>query len=232
MVHEMSTEGVAAAPSPLSGMVPTARFLIPRLFIAGVLPAIGYTLLRPHVGADWKALAIVLVFPLGLIVSERVRQGFFDPVGVIAMIGILVGLTGALVFHGNATLLKMRDSLLTGVFGVVCIVSLAARRPIMFALGRAFATAGDPTKVDDFNAIWDAPGAARRFRMVTAVWGFGLLTEAVVRLTLALTISTQHFVEISPVVNFSTLGALLWFTTRFIRAGEREALAAAGTPAV
>src|SRR5947207_12490004 len=35
----------------------------------------------------------------------------------------------------------------------------------------SFATGGDPEQVEEFNGIWDLPGAARRFRFVTAVWG-------------------------------------------------------------
>jgi len=46
------------------GMVPDVRRLVPQLLIAGVLPVIGYSLLRPHVGSDATALAAVMVFPL------------------------------------------------------------------------------------------------------------------------------------------------------------------------
>jgi hypothetical protein len=34
-----------------------------------------------------------------------------------ALVGIAIGLIGAVAFHGDATLLKVRDSLVTGVFG-------------------------------------------------------------------------------------------------------------------
>ena len=42
--------------------------------------------------------------------------------------------------QGNATLLKVRESMVTGAFGVICLVSLPMSRPAMFYLGRAFAT--------------------------------------------------------------------------------------------
>jgi hypothetical protein len=205
------------------GMVPSVRRLAPQILIAGVLPVIGYSLLRPHVGSDATALAAVMVFPIADIAIERRRHGQIEPIGIISLIGIVVGLIGAIALHGNATLLKVRESMLTGLFGLVCLGSLLAARPAMFYMGRAFATGGDPDKVAEFNTMWDQPGAPRRFRFVTAVWGLGLLGEAVLRTVLALTISTQRFLEIAPIIGWVTIGALLWFSTWSIRAGERAA---------
>jgi hypothetical protein len=52
-----------------------------------------------------------------------------------ALVGIAIGLIGAVAFHGDATLLKVRDSLVTGVFGAACLVSLGTRRPAIFLPG-------------------------------------------------------------------------------------------------
>ena len=64
------------------------------------------------------------------------------------------------------------------------------------------------------------------------MWGVGLVGEAVVRFVLALTVSTQRFLEISPVLNWGVIGALLWFTTLSARAGERQALGTGEQPVV
>ena len=151
-------------------MLPSARTLIPQIIVAGVLPLIGYVLLRPHVGSDWVALAVVMVFPIAEIVFERVRHGRFEPIGIIALIGIVLGLIGALALNGNATLLKVRDGLLTGVFGVACLGSLLGPRPMMFYLGRAFASENNPSAHADFDRMWQLPTVARRFRFITALW--------------------------------------------------------------
>ena len=69
-------------------------------------------------------------------------------------------------------------------------------------------------------------------RVMTVVWGLALVAEAFVRTALAFTISTQHFLEIAPVLGWGVIGALLWYTTMVTRAGEREADAlAAPAPA-
>src|SRR5207244_8991001 len=124
-----------APPSAPLAMVPSLGRLAPQLVVAGVLPVVGYSLLRPHVGSDAVALAAVMVFPVAEIAFERLRHGRFEPIGMIALIGIVLGLVGAVALHGSATLLKVRESLLTGLFGAVCLGSLAAKRPVMFYLG-------------------------------------------------------------------------------------------------
>jgi hypothetical protein len=206
-------------------MVPSLRRLAPNLIVAGVLPVIGYAILRPHVSSDAVALAAVLVFPVADTVTERLRHGRFEPVGIIALIGITLGLIGAVAFHGDATLLKVRESMITGVFGVICLVSLLVPRPTMFYMGRAFSTGGDAQRAAEFNKLWDLPTVPRRFRVVTAVWGVGLVAEAVLRTVLALSIPTEDFLVISQIVNWSVLGGLLWFSVASTRAGERRVIA-------
>lgn len=207
-------------------MVPSVRRFAPQLFFAGVLPLVGYVLLRPHVPSDAVALGAVMIFPVVEIAVERHRNGHFEPIGVIALIGIGVGIVGALVFQGDATLLKVRESLFTGIFGVACLASLALRRPVMFYLGRSFATGGDAERVREFDTIWDLPGVPAGFRLVTIVWGVGLLGEAVVRTALALTVDTETFLVVSPIVAWGVLGGLIWFSTVFSRRREQRVIGA------
>ena len=227
-MSDVTTTAPAPAPAPetVTGMVPSIRTLLPRILFAGVVPLVGYTLIRPHLGSDAAGLAIVSVFPMADIAFERKRTGHFDPIGIIALIGITAGLISALVFHGDATMLKIRESIFTGLFGIVCLASLPARRPVMFYLGRAFATAGAAEKVAEFDTIWDLPGVPGRFRFITALWGVALVGEAVLRTFLALTVSTQRFREISPVLGWGILGGLLWYTTRFTKQSEARVRAA------
>jgi hypothetical protein len=211
----------------IRSMVPSVRHLAPQALIAGVLPIIAYSLLRPHVSSDTVALAAVMVFPLAELAYERRRRGRFEPVGIIALIGIAIGLFGAIALHGSDLLLKVRDSALTGVFGVVCLVTLGLRRPAMYFLARAFSAQGDAAKTAEFDGIWELPGVPRRFRIVTTVWGVALVAEAVLRISLALLIPTQMFLVVAQVVSWSVIGGLLWFTVLYSRAGERAVAGAA-----
>ena len=209
-------------PSYGASMVPNIRLLLPQVVVAGVFPVIAYHFLRPHVSSDAVALAAVMVFPVAEIVYERLHRGRFEPVGIIVLIGIAAGLIGALALHGSALLLKIRESMLSGVFGAVCLLSLAAPRPAMFYLGRAFATGGDAEEVARFNEVWDFPTVPRRFRLVTAVWGVALLAETVFRTVLAVSIPTQTFLVVSQVISWVVIGGLLWFSVVFSRQGEER----------
>ncbi len=162
-------------------MMPGLRSIVPQILIAGVLPVVGYALLRPHVPSDAVALAAVAVFPVTEVLAERLWHGRYDPIGIISLIGIGGGLVGALALNGDPLLLKIKESLVTGLFGVACLISLSTRRPLMFYLGRSFATGGDPEKTKEFDKRWDMPTVPRRFRFSTAVWGTTLVGEAVVR---------------------------------------------------
>ncbi|MGI8793141.1 MAG: hypothetical protein ACR2H3_08195 [Acidimicrobiales bacterium] len=42
-------------------MVPSLRLIAPKILIAGVVPLVGYALLRPHVSSDAVALGAVMV---------------------------------------------------------------------------------------------------------------------------------------------------------------------------
>jgi hypothetical protein len=211
-----------ATPDLTAAMVPNVRRLAPNVLVAGVMPIVAYALLRPHVSSDAIALAAVTVFPLGEISYERVRNGRFEPIGIISLIGITAGLISAVAMHGDAFVLKVRDSIVTGLFGVACLASLPAPRPAMFYLGRAFATGGDADKVAQFELMWQVEGVSRRFRIVTLVWSVALVGEAALRTTLAVVLSTGVFLVASQVAAATILTGLLWWTVRYSRAREAE----------
>jgi intracellular septation protein A len=210
-------------------MIPPMREIIPKALIFAVLPLVAYSILRKHVDSDAVALATVMVIPITAILYERLRNGRFDPIGVIALVGIGIGLGGALAFHGNDLLLKLRDSTLTSIFGLVCLVSLVGdRRPAMYFLARMFATAGDEDRLKVFDEIWEQPGVREGFRQVTAAWGIGLLLEAAARIALALSLSTQTFLAVSPIVAWIAIGTLIAYTIRRLKKGEVDITGALG----
>jgi hypothetical protein len=200
--------------------VPSLRLLAPRLIVAGVIPLVAYNLLRPHLSSDAVGLAIVSIVPALEVAWHRWKDGGFDPIGVIAVIGLTFGMIAALVTHGNPLALKLRESVLTGLFGVACLGSLFAARPIMFFLARSFETGGEPEAVAAFNERWAVPGVPARYRFVTAVWGFGLIGETLLRTFFAMTLSTSRFLAVAPVIGWATIGGLLTFTTIYSRSQE------------
>jgi len=206
-------------------MVPGLRALVPRLIMVGVLPVVAYALLRPHLPSDGIALTAVMTFPLADVLVERVRHQRFEPLGIIVLLGIAVGLVGAVALHGDTLLLKVRESLVTGVFGIISLGSLAAPRPATFYLARAFATGGDDHEIGVFNARWDLPTVPARFRLTTFVWGVGLVGEAALRTALALALRTEAFLVVAQIINWTVLAGLFSFTVIYSRRSERQIIA-------
>lgn len=207
----------------LAPMVPGWRTLLPQIVVSGILPVVAYALLRPHVPSDAIGLMVVSVFPIAQMAWDRFYHGRRDPISILILIAILLGVVLGLTLNGNTLLLKIRQSAFTGLFGVACLVSMAFPRPLMFLLGREFASGGDPEKRAAFSARWHLPTMPRRFRTVTLVWAVGLMCETTAQTVMALGLPTQTFLVLNQIVSGAFLGALLAYSVVATRRGERYA---------
>ena len=206
--------------------------LLTQVLTGGVAPLVVYEIGR-HAGlADATALAISAAPPALAIVVEWAWRRVLNVIGAIVLVGILLGLAAVVVLHGNELLLKMRESVVTGLFGLICLVSLTLPvRPALFHVGRALAGAGDRERSREFAALWDEPRARRVFTVMTAAWGTGLILEAGIRAVLAAELSTGRFLTFSPVVGWVVIGSLLYWTIAYSRASRQRAVAEAETAA-
>src|SRR3954468_18208801 len=121
-----------------------------------VLPLFTYFTLVGNGVSEVPALLISGVWPvlemgISLVVSRHV-----DEFAIISIIFILLGVVAGLGFN-NARLVLVKESIVTGVFGLVTLVSLALPRPLMFYFGRKFATDGSAAGVAAWNALWQYP---------------------------------------------------------------------------
>ena len=202
-------------------MLPRVRALVPHLVVAGLLPLFAYPLVRPHVRSDAVALLVVALLPLADVLVERARTRRLEPIGLIALTGIVVSVLVAAFLHGDATVLKLRESVVSGTFGIACLASLLARRPLLFYVGRGISSGGDPARRASFDRLLLLPTVPRRFRIATLVWGVALVGEVVVRCVLAITVPTETFLVATQLLNWSVYAALLWWTFRYVGSGER-----------
>ena len=201
------------------------RTLGPQILTGGVAPFVVYQV-GHHFGlADSVALSLSAIPPaLSVIASWAVRRRL-DPIGVVALISIVAGLSSMAVLNGNEVLFKMRDSVVTGAFGVVCLVTLFLPvKPAMFMMGRALTADADKGSLAEFDALWNEPRARRTFTVLTAVWGVALVVESSVRATLIFALSTSAFLAVAPILFWTVLGSLIYFTVRYGRASRRAAL--------
>ena len=215
-------EGPAPEEHALRALTP--RALLPQILTGGVAPFLAYQLARHSGMSDASALATSSVPPALAVMGEWAWRRRLNVIGAIALVGIAAGLVAMAFLHGNELMLKMRESVVTGIFGVVCLGSLVLPgRPVMFHLGRAMAGGGAPEQASEFDTLWERPEARRTFTVVTAAWGIGFVLEAGLRTLLALELPTGQFLAITPVLGWGVVGVLIYFTVTHTRSSRRQA---------
>jgi hypothetical protein len=220
----------AAEPEWIAG-VPSIRDLGPSIIGGALVPLGVYFLVRKHVHSDAQALIIAGVPSILWIAVQFIRQRRLDPIGVIVLFGFVVGVLTSTLLHGNAYVLKARDSAFTALFGIFCLVSIFThKRPAMFYVGRFLSAGNDPDKVAAYDELHNLPTGERTFKVLTFVWGTGLLIEACTRLVLAKILVTGVFLAVSPIISGVCIGGMFAFTVFYSNRARRhsEALLAAG----
>lgn len=210
--------------------------LAPMVVVDVMLPLATYFLLRSTGMGSFWAYLISGVWPLLKLLVGVVRTRHIDAFSILILIFILLGAVTALV-TGDVRTLLVRDSITTGGFGLVCLVSLLFARPLLFYIGRTFATDGSPEGYAWWNGLWHYPTFRSSQRLITAMWGIAYLAESVLRIVLAYTINDLDIVIlIMNIVPFVVLAGLIFATIRIARktregADARRAVAAAQAPA-
>jgi hypothetical protein len=223
------TEGPPAPPPSGSSWqpgMPSVREHLPSVIFGAALPIGVYFIVRRHVNSDFQALIIAGCFSVGWIVLQFIRQRRVDAVGAAVLLGFAIGVVTATLLGGNAYMLKVRDGFFTLLFGVACIVTLYTHdRPALFYVSRYLSAGNDPVKVSAFDRLHELPIGRHTFRLLSVVWGIGLVVEASARLTLAKFVPTGTFLAISPFITATFIGGLFAFTAAYMKRTQLETAA-------
>jgi hypothetical protein len=197
---------------------PSIRVFGRSAIFGALIPLAVYYLVRHQVGGDAPALAIAGIPAALWVVVNWLRRRTIDPIGLLVLVGFALGISVSFAMGGDAFVLKVRDSAVTAAFGALCLVSLwLSPRPLLFYLGRSMSAGDDPVKRGVYERLWELPSGRVAFRIITAVWGVGLIAEATVRVTLARVLPTGPFLAVSPVVTTVFIGGLFAFTLWYSR---------------
>src|SRR5690242_5641752 len=197
--------------------------------IAG--PLVAYSLLRSAGQSAVTALVLSGAFPaLGVIVS-LIRRRRADTIGVLVLAGIAVGTVLGLV-SGSPRLVLIEGSVPTAVFGLLCLGSLWAHRPLIYRFAVEF-IGPDTPKGRDFASMWRYPGFRHAFRLYTFVWGVTYLAEAAARIIIVETTSTATALTVSKVMPYVVAaGIVAWMIAHGRRARREGERLAAGQAAL
>jgi uncharacterized membrane protein YeaQ/YmgE (transglycosylase-associated protein family) len=195
-----------------------------------VAPVVAYLLLSRYGMDTVDALAISAVFPAagGAFVMLRGRK--LDPLAVLSLAAIAIGLVAGLVFH-NGRILLVKESLVSGTLGVVFLCSLFAPKPLIFTLRRRLFIGDQPEAQAGYDRTWQSPAVRAEARRTTAIWGIALVAEAALRVGLSYVLPVATLLTISPLLAPLTLAPLGMWTLR-PRTGRPSESKAPDTPSL
>lgn len=189
--------------------------LLPDILVSIVSPILLYRLAAPHMPVTF-ALLLAGTPPIMRLLIGLLRYRRLNPLSILSLLTIALKIFIALVLK-ESRLLLVSGSLITGVHGVLCLVSLLTPRPLLLwfiegMLAKAPATSG---RQYIQHLLAEVPRSV--FTILTAVWGIILLLEVVVNSLLVFTLTIEQFMVISPIVRYGLLGGMLPGTLLFAR---------------
>ena len=158
-------------------------------------------------GSEFQAIVWSMLPPAVNNLWTLARKRHLDLFGVLVIGGLLAGL-GLVLLGGSPRLLLVRDSLITGVIGLALLVSLLFPRPLLFYVLRQLAKATDPEMAATLDADYAQSQTKFGLPLITGVWGVTLVTEAILRTVLALSLPIPLFMIVSPITNLTMYAAV------------------------
>lgn len=180
------------------------------LLFAVLGPFLLYRLLSPHMPTT-SALLLAGMLPLVRVGSELVRSLRLNVLAGFVLVTIALKIFSGLVLR-SPHLQLLSDSLVIGTFGLLALASLFTSRPLGARLAE-YALAQAPAELQDrFNQFQGTRKARFFLRLLTAIWGAGLLLELGLRAVLVFALPTAEVLVIGPIVRYALLGGLLLVT--------------------
>lgn len=185
----------------------------PAVILTITAPVVAYQVLAGRGVSPVDALAVSAIFPAAGGVFVMLRSRRIDPLALLSLTAIGIGLIAGLVFH-NGRILLVKDSLTTGTLGVVFLCSLLTRRPMSFTLRRRLFVRDQPDALAAYDRTWWSRAVRAEARRSTALWGAALFGEAALRVGLSYLVPTGTLVIISPLLALLVFGPLAVRTLR------------------
>jgi hypothetical protein len=201
---------------------PSLRTLIiglwPSILLNGVCVIVVYQLLK-HFTSTSDVIALLLSALPAMVgtLIPLIRQRSIDVLGVFTLVTMAVSI-GLTFMTNDARLFLIRDSLLTVLFGIICLISLLFPRPIWYYIIRYFTVGNNHEQMIAYNAAWKFASFRAYIRTVTILWGVVYALEFLIRLVMVYTLTISQVLVISPII-FYTLTILASVAT--LRLGQR-----------
>jgi hypothetical protein len=200
-----------------------------------VFPVVTYYALRALAVDPWMALLGGALAAKLRVLYVAARWRVFDAFAAFWMTVYAVSLIASFV-SGDARFLLVKDSFATAVAGLFFLGSCVAGRPLVYYSVRRM-LAAQPERAARMEGMWAASPSYRRvFRVMSVVWGAGLLAEALARVPLVYLLPTDVMAGLSSLMFASAMLLLLawniWYGKRLPAIVRNEPILARHEPAL
>jgi hypothetical protein len=182
------------------------------------LPLVAYYGLHLLGVDDWTALLVATAVAGVRIVVGMLRDRELNPFATVMLVVFGLGVVLALV-SGDARFVLLKNSIITGAVGLVFLVTTVVGRPLTLSASKSF----QPERGAEMDEMYRTnPGVRHAHRLSSAVWGAGLLVEALVRVPLVYALPISVMVGLSEALSLATFAGLIGWTVWYARRGARR----------
>jgi hypothetical protein len=185
------------------------------LVINGAIPVVVYNFLLDYY-SSFVSLLIATLIPLGDNLFHIVKYRKADAFGLFMLTGFVLSLL-AFVLGGNERLILLRESMVTGLLGLIFIASLFFTKPLIYHFAIRFTASDASEKKGQFEKNWELPYFRMVLRVMTAIWGIALLGEAIIKIILVYELSISVFLAVSQLIFYGVIGVAILFTIVYRR---------------
>jgi hypothetical protein len=181
------------------------------------VPLIAYHVFRQHHQSSAMALALSGAIPVIWTLAILAARRKLSALGVVSVALFTVGVLISWISGGSALAMELQDPAIFGLFGLACLVSIAAGHPLHQVILRAMGRSNPR-----YHQVADRAAASGTSLMSTLIIGLAFLGHAVAVAVLALTQTTSTFLALQnpvglPFIAAGVLGLFLYGTRQQAR---------------
>ncbi|MEJ9314534.1 hypothetical protein P4655_24600 [Priestia megaterium] len=191
--------------------------IIVSVIINIVLPYLIYTILKTHI-TSIIALSLAACVPLVDTLYHLIKDKKLDTFSSFIFLGIVLSIVAAWI-GGDERFILLRESYVTGIMGLVFLLSILTPKPLIYYFAMRFTA--DKSVI---TKRWEEEVSFRHFiRIMAAVWGIGLMIEALVKVVIVYEFPISKALVISPIAQYIVIAILIYWNIHFVKQRKQKA---------
>lgn len=187
---------------------------------------VAFAFARQWGASDTVAYLAAGIGPLIMILITWIRARTLSGASVVILLYVVLSSVAALIGGTDPRLLLTKESLVTGGFGLACLLSVVFGKPLMFYFGAKFATDGTEAGARMWSGLWRYPDFRSSQYRINTAWGVGFLVEAALRIAVAYSVPSFSLANaIVTILPFLFLAGLFAYTLSVARRTRAAAMA-------